>query len=68
MRDDLDRQVKKRILQQKLQVLKQQNCNEEGLDEDRAFDYETFLANLGCEVNSKYKFFLQFGSDDSHSI
>jgi hypothetical protein len=68
VRDDLDRQVKKRSLQRKLQTLKQQNSCVEDSNEDRAFDYENFLASLGCEANSNYKFLFEVEHDNSHAV
>ena len=66
VRDDLDKQIKKRSLQQKLQALKQQNhC---AGDSDDSFDYETFLTGLGCEANSNYKIMLEFEHDDSRGV
>ena len=73
VRDALDKQVKKRSLQQKLQTLKQQNCygqssHGEESETDHVFGYETFLSNLGCEANSNYKLFVEPAQDDAHTI
>jgi hypothetical protein len=69
----LDKQVKKRSLQQKLQTLKQQNCygqssHGEESETDHVFGYETFLSNSGCEANSNYKLFVEPAQDDAHTI
>ena len=62
VRDDLDKQIKKRSLQQKLKTLKQQN--QAAGDPCDSFDYETFLAGLGCEANSNFKLMMEFDHDD----
>ena len=67
VRDDLDRQVKKRSLQRKLQTLKQQNSCMGDSNEDCAFDYDNFLASLGCEANSNYRFLFEVEHDNSHA-
>ena len=65
VRDALDKQVKKRCLQQKLRALKQLNERMEG---DDSFDYDGFLTTLGCEANSNYKLFVDANEMDCERV
>ena len=65
VRDALDKQVKKRCLQQKLRALQQQN---ERMDDDNSFDMDGFLTQLGCEPNSNYKLFVDANEIDCERV